>query len=363
MAANPSQEKRNRILSWIINLAGVLAFGLVLYLGGVRAWQQIVRPAWGYFVGALAAALLWNLLAAYRWGLIADEVTGAGPGCPLRYYFTYHMIGMMTGQVVPITVGMLGGRPVALSLSREVSLRRAGLSVLLDKAFDLLLAVLLIGPVVLFLAKATGLFFTLGLMGLMAGLGALAVGGLYEWGVRWFGGQAARLATLLARVPLVGARLVRRLPQQLERLSTETLLTNRSAVRSFALTVVMYGLLAARLILIARALRLEIPWYLFVMGICAAQLALIFSVTPGSLGFLEAGWGAVLGLAGLSQDQIVLFLIARRAYVLVFSAMGTLLAFAWIGESPARLFRAVLSASRRPAEAPSQNGSPQVTVK
>jgi hypothetical protein len=36
--------------------------------------------------------------------------------------------------------------------------------------------------------------------------------------------------------------------------------------------------------------------------------------------------------------------------VLVFTLIGTLLAFAWIRESPARLFRAVLVASRQPAE-------------
>ena len=77
----------------------------------------------------------------------------------------------------------------------------------------------------------------------------------------------------------------------------------------------------------------------------------------------ENFWLAVLGLAGLGQDQIIFFLLARRAYMLVFSSIGTLLAFAWIRESPARLFRAVLDASRRPAEAQPQNGKPSLTVK
>ena len=64
---------------------------------------------------------------------------------------------------------------------------------------------------------------------------------------------------------------------------------------------------------------------------------------------------AVLGLGGLTLDQITTFLIGRRAFVLVFTLIGTLLAFAWIRESPARLFRAVMEASRRPGE-----GSPRL---
>ena len=86
-----------------------------------------------------------------------------------------------------------------------------------------------------------------------------------------------------------------------------------------------------------------------------AQLALIFSVTPGSLGFLEGGWAAVLGLGGLSQVQFLYFVIGRRAFVLVFTLIDTLLAFAWIRESPAHLFRAVLQASRQPEEPPPEH--------
>jgi uncharacterized membrane protein YbhN (UPF0104 family) len=120
----------------------------------------------------------------------------------------------------------------------------------------------------------------------------------------------------------------------------------------------MYALLAARMVLIGLALRLEIPWYLLLMGVSVTQLALVFSVTPGSLGFLEGGWAAVLGLAGLTIDQITTFLLGRRAYVLVFSLIATMLAFAWIRESPARLFRAVIMASRRPVAEVESGSSP-----
>ena len=367
MTAQVGRKKQRRILEWGINLAGVLAFGLILYWGGAEAWEQILHGDWRYVLAAFAVTLLWNLLAAYRWSLVAGQVIGEeGAICPFRYYFTYHMIGMFIGQVVPITVGMLGGRPVALSLSRGVSLRRSALSVLLDKFFDLALALLLVVPVVLYLVDWISRPLAFGLMAGMVVLGALLAGWQYERGMALIGQAGARLSRPLVHLPLIGRRLVQRLPEQLARLSEASGIDNQLAVRSFALTLVMYALLATRLFFIAQALRLDIPWYLLAMGLCVTQLAVVFSITPGSLGFLEGGWAAVMGLAGLTSDQFLTFVIGRRAYFLIFILASTLLAFGWIRESPARLFRDVLSASRqapqaKPAPDPASAGEAENT--
>ncbi len=349
MSADQTQRKRKRILSWAVNLAGVLVFVLILYLGGVEAWQQIIEGDWRYVLAAFGTTVVWNLIAAYRWKLIANQVVGTQI-CAYRYFGTYHMIGMLIGQVVPITVGMLGGRPVALSLSQGVPLRRSALSVLLDKLFDLILALLLVVPIALHLVGWIARPLAFGIMGGVVLAGVLLIAWQYERAVRLAGQVGSRLAQPLARMPGIGRRLVHRLPQQLERLSSGTFVRNSVAVRAFLLTLVMYTLLAVRHVFIAQALHLEIPWHLLAMGVAVTQLTLIFSVTPGSLGFLEAGWAAVLGLAGLTLDQITTFVIGRRAYVLIFTLVQTLLAFAWIRESPARLFRAVMVASRQPAE-------------
>ncbi len=356
-------QKRNRILSWVINLSGVLVFGLILYLGGIEAWQVIVRADWRYVFAAFVVTLLWNLVATYRWSLIANQVIDFSEPCPFRYYFTYQMIGMLTGQVLPITVGMLGGRPVALSLSRSVSLRQSALSVFVDKLFDLILALLLVLPVALFLANGISLTVAFVLMASTVIVGAIVIGLRYGATLRLVGRTGSRLAHPLARVPIIGPRFAHRLPQQLDQVTNRRILPNRVAIQAFLLTILLYGLLSARLIFIANALKLDIPWYLLAMGVSVTQLALIFSVTPGSLGFLEGGWAAVLGLAGLSLDQFTIFVIGRRAFVLVFTLIDTLLAFVWIRESPARLFRAVLAASRDGTGKEDQKGSPNLAVK
>jgi uncharacterized protein (TIRG00374 family) len=362
MSVERSQQKRNRILPLVINLVGILAFALILYLGGVEVWRQIAQSDLRYVLAGLVATLVWNLIAAYRWYIIADAVTEGNPGPRYRYYFTYHMLGMAIGQLVPISVGMLGGRPVALSLSGTVPLRRAVLSVVLDKFFDLILALLLLIPVACYLVDWISLPLTLGLMGAIVIVAAILIGWQYERVMRWLARVALRLSRPLVRVPFVGRRLMGRLPQQLERLANETFVTNRRAVQLFGLTLVLYTLLSVRLMLVALALHLDVPWYLLAMGVAVTQFTLVFSFTPGSLGILEAGWAAVFSLGGQMAVYTV-FVIGRRAFVLIYTLLCTLLAFAWIRESPARLFRSVLSASRQPATEEAQNVNPNVTVK
>jgi uncharacterized protein (TIRG00374 family) len=362
MAAESVKLRRNRMLSWAINLAGVLAFALILYLGGSEVWRQMLEGDWRYVLAAFAVTLVWNVIAAYRWLLIANHTAGNGQICPFRYFFTYHILGMLTGQVMPITLGMLGTRPLALSLSQGVSLKRSALSVLIDKLFDLILALLLVVPVALYLVHWINLALAFGLVGIAVSLGAILIAWKYEQTLRLAARLGMHLARPLARLPIVGKRLASRVPEQLQRLSDETLLPNRIAAQAFLVTLVMYALLAARLYYIAQALHLNIPWFVLAMSVAVTQLTLIFSVTPGSLGFLEGGWAAVFALAGLSLDQFTAFVIARRAYLLIFTLVDSLLAFAWIRESPARLFRAVLGASRQPAKE-TQMGSPSAVVK
>jgi uncharacterized protein (TIRG00374 family) len=349
MAADATKQKRRRILSWVINLAGVLAFALILYLGGVKAWQQILQGDWRYVLAAFAVTLVWNVVATYRWLVITNHMAGREI-CSFRYFFTYHMLGMLTGQVMPITIGMLGTRPVALSLSQGVSLKRSALAGFLDKLFDLILALLLFIPVALYLVGWISRPLAFALITGIVVIGAILITWRFEQTLHLAGQMGARLSQPLARLPLLGDRLIRRLQPQIEHLSNETFLPNSLALQCFLLTLVMYTLLSARLVYIAEAVRLDIPWYILAMSVAVTQLTLIFSITPGSLGFLEGGWAAVFSLAGLTLDQFTIFVIARRAYFLVFTAIDALLAFVWIRESPARLFRTVLTASRGPGE-------------
>jgi len=99
--------------------------------------------------------------------------------------------------------------------------------------------------------------------------------------------------------------------------------------------------------LVALALRLAVPWYLLLMGVAVTQFTLIFSVTPGRWGFWR-GAGPLCSASAAKWTCIPCSLSAAGVCADLYSAL-CLLAFAWIRESPARLFRSVLSASRQPA--------------
>lgn len=340
-----AKSRRNRVLSWLINLAGILVLVFILYLGGPKPWQQMIQGDWRYVLAAFAVTLIWNLLATYRWLLIVHHLTGGTTISPFRYFYTYHMIGMLTGQVMPISIGMLGARPVALNLATRLPLKRSALSVLLDKLFDLILALVIVGPVALYLVGWIRLSLAYELIAGLALLTVVLIAWQYEPVLRWVGKVGERLSQPLGRMPVIGERIIHRLQPQFERLSREAFLSNSVAVWAFIVTLVMYALLSARLVYMAEAVRLGIPWHILAMSVAVTQLTLIFSITPGSLGFLEGGWAAVFTLAGLTLEQFTTFVIARRAYFLVFTVIGTLLAFAWIRESPAHLFRAVLSSA------------------
>ena len=74
----------------------------------------------------------------------------------------------------------------------------------------------------------------------------------------------------------------------------------------------------ARLVWIADALSLKIPWPWLVLGLPIAQLSLLLTLTPGALGTFELGWYGVLALGGVKSETILAFLIGRRLYTAAF---------------------------------------------
>jgi uncharacterized membrane protein YbhN (UPF0104 family) len=82
---------------------------------------------------------------------------------------------------------------------------------------------------------------------------------------------------------------------------------------------------------LASSFSISIPFDTFLLGLPVVQLGLLLAFTPGSLGFLEAGWLAVLSFQGISQNEIFTFLLILRLANYLFFPMLTLLlwCFSW----------------------------------
>jgi uncharacterized membrane protein YbhN (UPF0104 family) len=189
---------------------------------------------------------------------------------------------------------------------------------LIDKLFDLGLSGLLLLPTAalalgLIDVRACALLFVAVFVALAVVVWAwyrpLVAGGLR---------LRSRLSGRAGRVPWLRRLLDTRPGQQLLALRDDQVPSPRVALRAYGLTVLRYALMAARFAAVSQAVGIDVPPLWVFVGIPIAQLGLLFSVTPGALGAMEAGWLGVLLLAGLPRPQIVTFLIAQRAAVTAF---------------------------------------------
>jgi uncharacterized protein (TIRG00374 family) len=308
----------SRPSSKALNLVGVLIFALILIWGGREPWERVLTGVPHYVLATFLTTGAWTLLGAARWCTLGEAVAD-GAVCSRRRFYACHVVATAFGQIASPLIGSLGGRPALLSLSAGWSFKRALLSSLLDKAFDLLLIGVLLGPALLILARVLSPEQGLAAMGVAIIIGFVGLWLTYKHGkpAMWL----ARVWEWLLRLPLVG----RRLAGPVYRLSQLVLPNSHTTGRAYLLTLLMYGLLMLRLVCVAEALRLEIPWLWLVVGLPIAQLSLLLSLIPGALGTFELGWYGVLALAGVESETILAFLIGRRLYTTVFIPIWALI--------------------------------------
>jgi uncharacterized membrane protein YbhN (UPF0104 family) len=294
-----------RWLRLALQLLSLMLFGIILWLGGLEAWQQILAGDLEDILPSFLLTGLAGMLAATRLRLIATSVAGRELSSWRRFYYL-SMTARALGLVVPRSLSTLAGKSVALR-AMGVSLRRSVWIVLMDNIFDLSLLGVLMAPALFFLEGWTSLS---GFIALALGMTLALAGGL------WWATATGRLLSLVRRLGHI-PRLASALHLGPE--STADLLpTHATGLQALGLSVLINGALAIRFYYIARAVGLAHPWFLFVAGLPVAQLSLLLAVTPGGLGLYDAGWYGVLLLGGIPQQEALTFVIAQRAYIFVF---------------------------------------------
>lgn len=324
MWADMIQLGGRRILRLALGLLGLVLFGLVLHMGGTEAWRQVLRadPLW-VGIAFICTALL-TYVSAARWGLLANAVAGCRI-CSTRAYYNYMMIGKTVGLVLSEAVGVYAVGPLAMKAGGQSSFTLAAGTLLLDKLFDLGLSGLLLLPTALYALRLVTLKACAALFGLLFVLVAVALLGGYESLVAMAFRLRQWAIAHAGRVPLLRRALQVQAVQRLLDLHAEQVPSQRIVLIAYVMTVLRYGLMAARFAAVSWAVGVAVPPLLIWVGIPIAQLGLLLAVTPGALGALEAGWLGVLLLAGLPRQDIATFLIGQRAALLAFiSALGLL---------------------------------------
>lgn len=303
---------RNR---WLFRLIGIGVFILILFKIDLGEALRVVIAADPFFILlSLAVQMVALVVATFRWQLIMRRLE---IHIPLSRSVAYQLIGTAAAFVTP---GQLGEFiKVLYPRSHGFPAPESLLSVLIDRAYDLLMLLLFgfIALAVLF-GVPPGLTF---IVAAAAGLGlvvAFLLTRSREASAQW-------IATALGRIsPKAYKETVhknaRRLVQRVGRLSVGFLIT------CGLLSIVNYGLLLLRIYLLVLALQMDVPFWYFAMVVPLLRLVGLIPISVSGIGTRDVTTIYLFAQAGVPEESS-LILSVLGLLTLAFQALVGLLAW------------------------------------
>ena len=312
-------------LVWLA--VGVALFlGLVWY-GGTSDLSRVLEadPIW--LVGAFVSTVFITVFWARRWGLLANKLSGLSTVSGWWYYHCL-ILSRAVSLFVPESVGAFGTGTLSLRFSSGVPMTIGLYSLVLDRLFDLLTALTLALPAILFVLRiwpaipSYALYISiLGILWVILEVKHRTITIFLLKSYSW-------LITVGSDIPVIGSRFQ---PLEICEEELKSLLTAQDARKLYFNNFGKLLFVVLRWYSLSLAFHLPVSFAWILFGSSIVQVSRIFSVTPGSLGVLEAGWYAVLSLGGVNGPLIIAFLIGQRVlistFVLILAATSQLITF------------------------------------
>jgi uncharacterized protein (TIRG00374 family) len=295
----------------VYGLAFACLTGLFV-VAGKTGLSRLSRPSWPGLLGALVVTYIFMEAMAIRyWAVLGMFSKGGRPGHLTVLFST--VFGMTAGLIFSRGAGQMVAKPMMLSNQEGFPITESIYASVLERVTDLLTGMFLCIPLLLKLLGAwksfpEGDFILFWLIWLAwGGLSLLYIHGILR-GVNWVLGSITRILT---KWGLLGeGRLSRAMS-----VFNETLRPWRSARERTLYTLCSMSrviLISLRILFLSIAFRIAMPWEILILGVPLVQISLLLSFTPGSLGFLEAGWYAVLSMQGVPHQDIWSLLLGLR---------------------------------------------------
>jgi uncharacterized protein (TIRG00374 family) len=217
------------------------------------------------------------------------------------------------GFIVPKDLSDIGGRTAMLAIRHQIPAHHAGVSVLLDRFFDVLIMTLLLGPAVLFLSKTAGAVVSISLMIFVAVIFYIALHLFYDSISGLITGTYNVMVGVARRLPLIRRKTLKKLDG--------FSVGKPDFAKAYLLSIVKFLCTVIRFIFFARAIEMPVSPFVFFLGTPMGQLSFLFAFTPGGLGIFEAGWYAILVQVGTPVSYIVPFLLGQRVFTVLFIGM------------------------------------------
>lgn len=251
-------------------------------------------------------------LMAARWGIINNSVRGIPTKRASWFeYYHYTITGRLLGLFLPKDLSAIFAKSAWLKVRHQQRVTETGVSAILDRLFDLLMATIMLAAVLPFwlgiiapretVATMAGLCVCVLLLSLYQGPKMLT---LCNMALRKF-------SWLLHRLPIEKGNYhdMAIQPQQVK---------HHLFAKLFLISLAKFCLTSARLALFSAALGLAIPGHVILFSTPVGQFSYLFAFTPGGLGIFEAGLFGALTLSGTQQGIATLFILGQRVFTTVF---------------------------------------------
>jgi uncharacterized protein (TIRG00374 family) len=313
-AVRPRRTTRDRLVTWLPRLLGLLLLGVLLIKLDTRRFLQAISTADGRLI-ALAVVGMIPLIAlkTVRWqAVLRAQHVHFGFGPAFAAYFGSLFIGYLTP-------GRLGEFVKAAHVSRQdgVSFGQAFSTVLADRLFDLY-ALLVVGGAAVATMTTSNLLVAVAGPALLLTLGLVVF--LNESTFGWFRHVASRIGPAARRLSTVG-RWLSDTRDGLRQVTLGWLLV------AIGLTAVAYLLFYAQCYLLALALSLPIDMLTVSMAVALGSLVTLVPISISGLGTREAVIVAYLGNIGVAPEGALGF--SFLVFVTFYIAGGLMGAVAW----------------------------------
>ena len=314
---------------WVWLAVGVAIFLGLIWYSGTSDLSHVLEadPIW--LVGAFICTVFITAFWARRWGLLASKLSGLSKVSGWWYYQCL-MLSRTVSLFVPESVGGLGTGTLSLRFSRGVPVTIGLYSLILDRLFDLLTALMLGLPAILFVVGIWPAIPSYALYVLILGLFWVILEARHRTIAIWLLRSYSWLIAFGSGIPVIGPRFQ---PLEIREGELESLLTAQDARKLYFNNLGKLLFVALRWYSLALAFHLPVSFTWMFFGSSIVQVSRIFSITPGSLGVLEAGWYAVLSLGRCDGPLIIAFLIGQRVlistFVLILAATTQLITVFW----------------------------------
>jgi uncharacterized protein (TIRG00374 family) len=316
-ASNGAYSRLRSSLPWFGVLVSIgCAYLAVRDVRFADVWDGLTASNYWWLLPALAMLAVTAILKAVRWRYLFAPETRP----PTGPVFTSVLVGYFFNSILPARAGDVA-RIFALRRQTGTSVAESGATVIVERAYDVLVVLVLLFVTVPWLPPVSWIQAAAALAVVLATALVVAMVVLAVWGLR----PLKFVLRPLARLPFLSAERVEHLGDNLGQ-GLAAIRRPRLVLTALALTTAGWLAWAASTWFLMIGFDLELSFLGAVLVVVATSLAMILPSAPSALGVFEAAVLVALGAYGIADAQALSFALVLHALnFLPWVVMGVIL--------------------------------------